>query len=59
MDLKQVRADGDAVQTGQLAGKDAALQPGVDNYIRQEHLVGGNGVFRKFLETGNVRDFIL
>jgi len=30
-----------------------------DDYIGQEHLVGGNGVFRKFLETGNVPSFIL
>ena len=30
VDLKQVRPDGDAVQAGQLAGKDAALQSGVD-----------------------------
>ncbi len=31
----------------------------LDDYIGQEHLVGGNGVFRKFLETGNVPSFIL
>ena len=31
----------------------------LDDYIGQEHLVGRNGVFRKFLETGNVPSFIL
>ena len=31
----------------------------LDDYIGQEHLVGTNGVFRKFLETGNVPSFIL
>ena len=31
----------------------------LDEYIGQEHLVGRNGVFRKFLETGNVPSFIL
>ena len=31
----------------------------LDDYIGQEHLVGPNGVFRKFLETGNVPSFIL
>ncbi len=31
----------------------------IDEYIGQEHLVGQNGVFRKFFETGNVPSFIL
>ena len=31
----------------------------MDEYIGQEHLVGKNGVFRKFFETGNVPSFIL
>ncbi len=31
----------------------------IDEYIGQEHLVGRNGVFRKFFETGNVPSFIL
>ena len=31
----------------------------LDEYIGQEHLVGPHGVFRKFLETGNVPSFIL
>ena len=31
----------------------------LDEYIGQAHLVGQNGVFRKFLETGNVPSFIL
>jgi putative ATPase len=31
----------------------------LDEYIGQEHLVGKNGVFRRFLETGNVPSFIL
>ena len=31
----------------------------IDEYIGQTHLVGQNGVFRKFLETGNVPSFIL
>jgi len=31
----------------------------LDEYIGQGHLVGRNGVFRKFLETGNVPSFIL
>lgn len=31
----------------------------LDDYIGQEHLVGPTGVFRKFLETGNVPSFIL
>ena len=31
----------------------------LDEYIGQTHLVGPNGVFRKFLETGNVPSFIL
>lgn len=31
----------------------------VDEYIGQTHLVGPNGVFRKFFETGNVPSFIL
>lgn len=31
----------------------------IDEYIGQTHLVGPNGVFRKFLETGNVPSFIL
>ena len=31
----------------------------LDQYIGQEHLVGPNGVFRKFIETGNVPSFIL
>lgn len=36
------------------------LRPGtIDEYVGQEHLVGRNGVFRKFFETGNVPSFIL
>ena len=31
----------------------------LNEYIGQEHLVGRNGVFRKFFETGNVPSFIL
>ena len=31
----------------------------IDEYIGQEHLVGEHGVFRRFLETGNVPSFIL
>ncbi len=31
----------------------------LDEYIGQEHLVGEGGVFRKFIETGNVPSFIL
>ncbi len=31
----------------------------LDEYIGQEHLVGKEGVFRKFFETGNVPSFIL
>ena len=31
----------------------------LDDYIGQEHLVGPGGVFRKFIETGNVPSFIL
>ncbi len=31
----------------------------LDDYIGQEHLVGANGVFRRFMETGNVPSFIL
>ena len=31
----------------------------LDDYIGQEHLVGKDGVFRKFIETGNVPSFIL
>ena len=31
----------------------------IDEYIGQTHLVGPNGVFRKFLDTGNVPSFIL
>ena len=31
----------------------------IDEYIGQSHLVGLNGVFRKFLETGNLPSFIL
>ena len=31
----------------------------LDEYMGQEHLVGRNGVFRKFFETGNVPSFIL
>lgn len=31
----------------------------IDEYIGQEHLMGKNGVFRKFFETGNVPSFIL
>ncbi len=31
----------------------------LDDYIGQEHLVGPDGVFRRFLETGNVPSFIL
>ncbi len=31
----------------------------IDEYIGQPHLVGPNGIFRKFFETGNVPSFIL
>lgn len=31
----------------------------LDQYIGQQHLVGPEGVFRKFLETGNLPSFIL
>ena len=31
----------------------------IDEYIGQSHLVGPNGVFRKFMETGNLPSFIL
>ena len=31
----------------------------LDEYIGQEHLAGADGVFRKFLQTGNVPSFIL
>ena len=31
----------------------------LDEYIGQEHLVGKDGVFRRFLDTGNVPSFIL
>ena len=31
----------------------------IDEYIGQEHLVGEHGIFRRFLETGNVPSFIL
>ncbi|MBP3290504.1 MAG: replication-associated recombination protein A, partial [Alistipes sp.] len=31
----------------------------IEEYIGQTHLVGPHGVFRKFLETGNVPSFIL
>ncbi len=31
----------------------------LEEYIGQEHLVGKNGVFRRFMETGNVPSFIL
>jgi len=31
----------------------------LDDFIGQTHLVGGDGVFRRFLETGNVPSFIL
>ena len=44
-----------------------ALQPlaerlrpqGLDDYIGQRHLVGDNGVFRKFIASGSVPSFIL
>ncbi len=31
----------------------------LDDYIGQEHLVGKRGIFRKFLESGNIPSFIL
>ncbi len=31
----------------------------IEEYVGQTHLVGPNGVFRKFLDTGNVPSFIL
>lgn len=31
----------------------------IDDYIGQEHLVGKNGVIRRFIEAGNVPSFIL
>ena len=47
--------------------KDMAQQPlaerlrpqSLDDYIGQKHLVGENGVFRKFIATGGVPSFIL
>lgn len=30
-----------------------------DEYVGQEHLVGKNGIFSKFIDTGNVHSFIL
>ena len=36
------------------------LRPrGLDDYIGQRHLVGDNGVFRKFIASGSVPSFIL
>lgn len=31
----------------------------LDDYIGQEHLVGQSGIFRKFIESGNIPSFIL
>ena len=31
----------------------------LEEYLGQQHLVGPDGVFRKFLETGNLPSFIL
>ncbi len=31
----------------------------IDDYIGQNHLVGSDGIFRKFFETGNIPSFIL
>ncbi len=31
----------------------------LDDYIGQEHLVGENGIFRRFIESGNIPSFIL
>ncbi len=31
----------------------------IDDYIGQSHLVGKDGIFRKFFETGNIPSFIL
>ncbi|MFI3302334.1 MAG: replication-associated recombination protein A [Rikenellaceae bacterium] len=31
----------------------------LDDYIGQEHLVGESGIFRKFIESGNIPSFIL
>ena len=31
----------------------------LDEYIGQSHLVGSDGVFRRFLESGSVPSFIL
>ncbi len=31
----------------------------LDDYIGQEHLVGADGIFRKFIESGNIPSFIL
>ncbi len=31
----------------------------LDGYIGQEHLVGQSGIFRKFIESGNIPSFIL
>lgn len=31
----------------------------LDEYVGQTHLVGEEGVFRRFIETGNVPSFIL
>lgn len=36
------------------------LRPtGLDDYVGQQHLVGENGVFRRFISSGNVPSFIL
>ena len=31
----------------------------LDEYVGQTHLVGEEGIFRRFIETGNVPSFIL
>ncbi|MBO5686581.1 MAG: AAA family ATPase, partial [Alistipes sp.] len=31
----------------------------LEDYIGQQHLVGSDGVFRRFIEAGNVPSFIL
>ena len=31
----------------------------LDEYIGQQHLVGKDGVFRRFIEAGNIPSFIL
>ena len=58
MDSKQnMQVSGDRANFVPLAER---LRPrSLEEYIGQSHLVGPGGVFRRFLETGNVPSFIL